>query len=160
MEPRQASRLHPVERGGREDYVPSSDVEAKTALKVIGRRVSKGSSVYTDCFKAYRGLSMAGYGHEAVNHSVSEWVRGECHINSCENRASLLRPWLAVHRGICKDNISLYTAAFKAYRRARRLKPVEALTEILRTILIYLILMATLRITQTLKNQPNHKILI
>jgi len=26
-----------VERGGREDYVPSSDVEAETALKVIGR---------------------------------------------------------------------------------------------------------------------------
>lgn len=50
-----------VERGRREDHVPSSDVEAETALKVIGRRVSEGSSVYTDCFKAYLSLSEAGY---------------------------------------------------------------------------------------------------
>jgi transposase-like protein len=61
-------------------------------------------------------LGEAGYRHEVVNHS--EWVRGECHINGFENRASLLRPWLAVHRGICRDNLSLYLASFKAYRKS------------------------------------------
>jgi transposase len=134
-----------VERGGPEDYVPSSDVEAETALKVIGRRVSEGSSVYTDCFRAYLGLSEAGYRHEAVNHSEGEWVRGEVHINGCENRASLLRPWLAVHRGICKDNLSLYLAAFKACRRSRGMSPEEAIKEILKTVLIFMALLAILR---------------
>jgi hypothetical protein len=38
----------------------------------------------------YLSLGEAGYIHEAVNHSSGEWVRGECHINGCENRASLL----------------------------------------------------------------------
>ncbi|RLI13966.1 MAG: hypothetical protein DRO43_05210 [Candidatus Hecatellales archaeon] len=48
--------------------------------------------MHTDCFKAYVGLRGAGYKHEAVNQSAGEWVRSEAHINSCENRASLLRP--------------------------------------------------------------------
>lgn len=134
-----------VERGGPEDYVPSRDVEAETALKIIGRRVSRGSTIYTDCFKAYLSLGEAGYRHEAVNHSKGEWVRGEAHTNGCENRASLLRPWLAVHRGICKDNLSLYTAAFKARRKSRGMRPVEAIKEILKTVLIFMALLATLR---------------
>jgi len=36
--------------------VPSGDVEAETALKIIGRHVSEGSTIYTDSFKAYVGL--------------------------------------------------------------------------------------------------------
>ena len=143
-----------VERGGCEDYVPSSDVEAETALKVIGRRVSEGSSVYTDCFRAYQGLSEAGYRHEAVNHSAGEYVRGECHVNGCENRASLFRPWLAVHRGVCKDNLSLYLSAFKACRRSRRMRPVEAVKEILKALLIVLTLPAL--VSRRLKGQPQH----
>ena len=74
------------ERDGSEDYVPSGDVKAETVLKIIRRCVSEGSTIYTDCFKAYLGLGEAGYGHEAVNHSAGEWVKGECHINSCESR--------------------------------------------------------------------------
>jgi transposase-like protein len=85
-----------VGRGGVEDYIPSGDVESETVLKIIGRHVLEGSTIYTDFFKSYLGLGEAGYRHEAVNHSDGEWVRGECHINGCENRASLLRPWLAV----------------------------------------------------------------
>jgi len=53
-----------------------------------------------------------------VNHS-----EGECHIN----RASILRPWIAVYRGICKDNLTLYLAAFKTYRRLRKMKPLQAI---------------------------------
>jgi transposase-like protein len=64
-----------VERGGREDYVPSSDVEAETALKVIGRRISEDSTIYTDWFRAYLGLGEAGYDHEAVNHSAVSGLR-------------------------------------------------------------------------------------
>jgi transposase-like protein len=125
-----------VERGGGEDYIPSGDVEAETALRIIRRRVLEGSTVYTDSFKAYLGLCEVGYGHEAVNHSVGEWVRGECHINGCEYRASLLRPWLAVHRGVCKDNLALYLVAFKVCRRFRSMKPIDAVKEVLRDVLV------------------------
>jgi len=53
------------------------------------------------------GLSRLGYMHEYVNHSEGEWVRGECHIINCENRVSILRPWLSIHRGICRDNLKI-----------------------------------------------------
>lgn len=33
--------------------------------------------------------------HEYVNHSKGEWIKGKCHINNCENKASILRTWLA-----------------------------------------------------------------
>jgi len=65
-----------VERGGGEDYIPSGDVEAETALRIIRRRVLEGSTIYTNSFKAYLGLCEVGYEHEAVNHSVGEWVGG------------------------------------------------------------------------------------
>ena len=52
--------------------MPSSGVEAETALKIIGRRVSEGSTIYTDSFKAYLSLGEAGYRHETVNHSAGE----------------------------------------------------------------------------------------
>jgi len=65
---------------------------------------------------------------------VSGW--GECHINGCECRASLFRPWLAVHRGVCKDNLALYLAAFKVCRRSRSMKPIDAVKEVLRDVLM------------------------
>ncbi|MGC9164471.1 MAG: transposase [Thermoprotei archaeon] len=60
-----------VERGGQEDYIPSSDVEAEIALKIIERRVSKGSTIL---YRLLQGIDLgeAGYDHEAVNHSKGE----------------------------------------------------------------------------------------
>jgi transposase-like protein len=52
-----------VERGGSEEYVPSSNVEGETARKVVGRRVSKGSRLYTDSFHIYLGLDEVGRLH-------------------------------------------------------------------------------------------------
>jgi len=46
-----------------------------------------------------------------------EYARGEVHINSCENRASLLGVWLAKHRGISKDKLETYLWIFKVHRK-------------------------------------------
>jgi transposase-like protein len=54
-----------------------------------------------------------GYRHDYVNHSIGEYARGEVHINNCENRASILRPWLSAHRGISKDNLDTYLSLFQ-----------------------------------------------
>jgi len=45
-------------------------------------------------------LESLGYIHEGVKHPEREYARGDIHINNYENRASLLRPWLAKHRGV------------------------------------------------------------
>jgi len=44
---------------------------------------------------------------------MKEYARGNIHTNNCENRASILKPWLAIHRGISKDNLNLQRATSK-----------------------------------------------
>jgi len=37
---------------------------------------------------------------EYVNHSKREFARGDVHVNTCENRHSFLRPYMAKYRGV------------------------------------------------------------
>jgi transposase-like protein len=46
-------------------------------------------TVYTDEFRAYKGLAHGNRRHETVNHSKDEWVRGPVHTNSIEGTWSL-----------------------------------------------------------------------
>jgi len=62
--------------------------------------------------------------------------KGVMPFNGCESSTLLLRPWLAVHRGVCKDNLALYLAAFKVCRRFRSMKPIDAVKEVLRDVLV------------------------
>jgi hypothetical protein len=100
-----------------------------TSISLVGRL----SMIRLKLYSIILSLSRLGYKHEYVNHSEREWVRGEYHINNCENRASILRPWLSIHRGICKDNLKLYLAAFKTCRRSRTINPIQSITEIIKT---------------------------
>ena len=47
---------------------------------------------------------------------MKEYARGNIHTNNCENRASILKPWLAIHRGVSKDNIDVYLSLFHFQR--------------------------------------------
>ena len=49
----------------------------------IRETIQPGSQLYTDEARAYAG--MPEYGHEAVNHSVSEYVRDQAHTNGVES---------------------------------------------------------------------------
>jgi hypothetical protein len=60
---------------------------------MIRGNVSKDSSIYTDKSGAYLGIgeSFKG-GHESVNHSMSQYVKGgDIHTNSVESFFSLLK---------------------------------------------------------------------
>jgi hypothetical protein len=46
--------------------------------------------------------------HKIVNHSQKEYANGNIHNNNCENRNSLLRPFLEIFRGVSKKNLSKY----------------------------------------------------
>jgi transposase-like protein len=61
-----------------------------------------------------------GYKHDYVNHSIGGYARGDVHINNCENRASILRQWLSVHRGVSKDNLDTYLSLFQLQRNTNR----------------------------------------
>lgn len=65
-------------------------VFSKTSIQIHNLPAEEcGSTVNTDCFHSYRG--MKGYAHEAVKHSVGEYVRGEAHTNGVESFWALLK---------------------------------------------------------------------
>jgi transposase-like protein len=106
-----------IGRNGHEVYIPSKDVSGETVARVASRYIETRSKIYTDSFPSYSILQSMGYKHDYVNHSLREYARGDLHINNCESRASILRQWLSVHRGISKDNLNTYLSLFQLQRK-------------------------------------------
>jgi transposase-like protein len=121
-----------VGRDGDEVYIPSRDVRCETVARIASRHIEKGSRIYTDSFPSYSILQNMGYRHEYVNHSIREYARGDIHINNCENRASILRQWLSVHRGISKDNLDTYLSLFQLQRNTNKLPAIEKIKTIVK----------------------------
>ena len=51
--------------------------------------------------------------HLTVNHSKKEYANGKAHVNNCENRHSLLRPFLRMFRGISKRFLKGYLMLYQ-----------------------------------------------
>jgi transposase-like protein len=78
-----------LERHGEVVVKVVPDTMRETLHTEIHRNVEPGSEVFTDSWKAYRGID-SEYVHEFVNHS-EEYVRGRIHTNGIENFWSLLK---------------------------------------------------------------------
>ena len=63
--------------------------DGATLKGFVREHVQPGSTVYTDDAAAYRG--MQEFDHEAVNHTVSEYVRGMAHTNGIESFWGMLK---------------------------------------------------------------------
>ena len=59
-----------------------------TLQRFVREHAAPGATVYTDEARAYRGMPFA---HEAVNHSVGEYVRGMAHTNGMESFWAMLK---------------------------------------------------------------------
>lgn len=66
------------------------NVKRETLQNEILNLVEKGSTIYTDSWPAYDGLTKEKYIHETVNH-MKEYVRGNIHTQGIENFWSLLK---------------------------------------------------------------------
>lgn len=77
------------ERNGRVRSFPIKGTERSDLQTAVAQNVKHGSSVYTDCHRSYVG--MKGYKHQAVKHSVGEYVRGQAHTNGIESFWALLK---------------------------------------------------------------------
>ena len=65
-------------------------VGAATLQGFVREHTEPGATVYTDEAAAYKGLAR-DFDHEAVNHTVSEYVRGQAHTNRMESFWSMLK---------------------------------------------------------------------
>ncbi len=100
----------------------------------------------------YSKLERAGYLHKSVYHSI-EYVNENIHINNCENRHYLLRPFLIIRRGVSKYNLQHYTNFFKFFfnTRLQSHNSIEIVSQIINAIINFLYFLQCLKNQQFLK---------
>jgi len=83
----------------------------KTLQGLVHEIVGEGSTLYTDGNTAYAGMD--GYTHEAVNHSVGQYVRQKAHTNGVESFWSLLkRAHMGTYHRLSKKHLARYVQTF------------------------------------------------
>ena len=116
----------------------AAGVDQETVKRVFRERVEPESQLYTDSARCYLVLKEEGYALEQVNHSQKEFVRGErheIHENGAEGEISLLRLFLAHHRGIAQSNLPSYLKLYQFGRNYRQLTAWQQSQLLLQTLL-------------------------
>jgi len=99
------------ERGGRVKAKSVKNTDANTLQREIKRVVSKGAIVYTDEHRAYQ--NMPDYKHEAVKHSVGEYVKGMASTNGIESFWALLkRGFYGIYHQMSEAHLDRYINEF------------------------------------------------
>lgn len=95
--------------------------------QTIKARVTSGSSIYTDGFKMYRGLSKHGYVHAYVDHEGDEYVRGDVHTNNIEGFWGILKRKMGCIGGMQRRYLHLFVGeiAWRFNHRTQSLKDQE-----------------------------------
>lgn len=89
------------------------DVEADTLQPLISKKVSRGSIVCSDTWKAYTGIAARGYVHRLVNHGERQYSDGKGnHINGLEGFWGFLKRKLVSKGGIRKERLPLYLGEY------------------------------------------------
>jgi transposase len=99
-----------------------------TCSSLVAENVPGDSAILsTDAWQRYRGSYTA---HSTVCHGVHEWARDDdgggrraVHCNTCEGAGAALRTYLRVFRGVHRQSLHLYVAAYEAMVNATRVTP-------------------------------------
>jgi len=96
--------------------VPGTD--KPTLQGFVRENVEEGATLYTDEHGAYPG--MTEYDHEAVNHSVGEYVRGMAHTNGIESFwAMLKRGYQGTFHHFSEEHMDRYVGEFAGLHNIR-----------------------------------------
>jgi transposase len=88
-------------------------VGAETLQPLISRKVSTGSIVCSDTWKAYTGIASRGYVHRLVNHGEKQYSDGKGnHINGLEGFWGYLKRKLVSKGGIRREKLPLYLGEY------------------------------------------------
>lgn len=101
------------ERKGRVSAQVIPGTSRKEIHKFIRENVNLSSTLYSDDHSGYKGLH--GYAHQSVNHTLGEYVSGDCHTNGIESFWSLLkRGHYGIFHKMTAKHIHRYIAEFEA----------------------------------------------
>ena len=89
------------------------DVGADTLQPLISKKVSAGSIICSDTWKAYTGIASRGYVHRLVNHGEKQYSDGKGnHINGLEGFWGYLKRKLVSKGGIRREKLPLYLGEY------------------------------------------------
>ncbi len=111
------------ERGGSKIRAKvTRPVSSITLQRMVEEAVKEGSTVYTDQNRGYMGLGKKNYRHEAVNHSVGEYVREKAHVNGVESFwAALNRGYYGTYHHMSEKHLDRYVTEFAGRHNAREM---------------------------------------
>ena len=95
----------------RSHHVP--EVTAKTLRPILTAQLDAASTLMTDGEGQYRILGADFARHEAVNHSIEEYVRGDAHTNTIESYFAILKRGInGVYHHVSQQHLKRYLAEF------------------------------------------------
>ena len=105
--------------------------DAKTLQGFVADHTEDGSAVYTDDAAAYKG--MKNRQHEAVKHSVGEYVNGKAHTNGIESFWALLkRGYHGTYHHMSDKHLNRYIKEFAGRHNIRDLDTVQQMAELVK----------------------------
>lgn len=100
-----------VQRGGDVLAMVVPTVTAKNVREILLGNIATSARLMTDENNIYKRVGTPFASHEAVKHSLYEYVRGEAHINSAESFFSRLKRQLyGTHHAVSKKHLHRYLA--------------------------------------------------
>ena len=94
-----------------------TETDGETLQGFVEEHTEEDATVYTDEAKAYKGIERE---HEAVKHSVSEYVRGQAHTNGMESFWSMLkRAHAGTFHKISPKHLDRYVSEFAGKHNIR-----------------------------------------
>jgi transposase len=98
-----------AERGGSVAALVTRDVSKASVMPIIELKVMPRSLVYTDEWRAYRGLHGKGYRHRRIAHDEKASVVGNVHTNTIEGFWSILKRAIAgVYHSVSAKHLQAY----------------------------------------------------
>lgn len=102
-----------IERDGGVKVSVINERTRESIFQEINKGVAKGTTVYSDEFRAYKTLSTEGYIHDSVVHSKNQWKMNDCHTNSIEGYwSNLKKSILGTHTYVSRKHMHRYLNEF------------------------------------------------
>ena len=116
-----------VTRRVRATVVP--DTTGPTLRGFVAAHTQPEAMIYTDGEPAYLGLPR----HEAVRHSIGEYVRGQAHTNGMESFWSMLkRGYTGTYHHMSPEHLDRYVGEFEGRHNDRETDTIEQMTRMVR----------------------------
>ena len=108
----------------------TESTDAPTLSGFVADRTQPGAKIFTDEANAYSGLG-ANFDHEAVNHSVGEYVRGMAHVNGMESFWSMLkRGYHGTYHHMSPKHLDRYVTEFAGRHNDRNADTIDQMAHI------------------------------